>query len=242
MRLDRSAVRPQSSVAQSRAVVLAGQVVVNGVEPVRLGALDALIKRTIDVAVASVALLLGLPLLAAIALAVRLDSPGPVLFRQPRVGRGARVFTFYKFRTMYADARERFPHLYAYHALSRPEFEQMLLKTADDPRLTRFGRRLRTTSLDELPNLFNVLRGDMSLVGPRPELPEMVRHYLPEELDKFRVRPGVTGIWQVSGRALLRNLEQLRADVRYVRTRSLRLDLWILVRTVLVVVRRVGAY
>jgi len=102
------------------------------------------------------------------------------------------VFSFYKFRTMHVDARVRFPEMYAYR-YTREQFLDMLLKTPDDPRLTRLGRKLRTTSLDELPNLVNVLRGDMSLVGPRPELPDMVRYYTEEELSKFSVRPGVTG-------------------------------------------------
>ncbi len=240
--MDRPAAHLQRSGGSARGAYRPGDVVAGGVEPVELPVLDAFLKRALDIVVSATILLLASPLLFAVALAVRLDSPGPILFRQPRVGRGAKIFTFYKFRTMFVDARERFPELYAYQQLSRQQFEDMLLKTADDPRLTPFGRKLRTTSLDELPNLFNVLRGDMSLVGPRPELPEMVRHYLPEELSKFRVRPGVTGIWQVSGRALLRNREQLRADVHYVQTRSVRLDLSILLRTVGVVVRRVGAY
>jgi lipopolysaccharide/colanic/teichoic acid biosynthesis glycosyltransferase len=141
---------------------------------------------------------------------------------------------------MAADARVRYPELYAYR-YTRQEFVEMVLKTPDDPRLTRLGRKLRKTSLDELPNLFNVLRGDMSLVGPRPELPQMVGYYTEEELAKFSVRPGVTGLWQVSGRAQLRNGQQLSNDVRYIRRRSFWFDLLILAKTIRVVLLRVGA-
>ena len=200
----------------------------------------AVAKRTLDIALATAGLVIGLPLMALMAVLIRLDTPGPILFRQPRVARGGGVFTFYKFRTMYADARVRFPELYAYR-YTRQEFVDMPLKTADDPRLTPLGAKLRRTSLDELPNLFNVLRGDMSLVGPRPELPDMVRYYTDEELSKFSVRPGVTGLWQVNGRANLRNGLQLANDVEYVKRRSLRLDIAILVKTVKAVVFRVGA-
>ena len=200
----------------------------------------AVVKRCLDVVLSALGLVLASPVILVTAILVRRDSPGPILFRQRRVGLTGRVFTFYKFRSMYVDAKQRFPGLYAYR-YTRQEFEQMMLKTADDPRLTPFGRILRRTSLDELPNLWNVLRGDMSLVGPRPELPEMVGYYAPEELSKFSVRPGVTGLWQVSGRANLRNGLQLRNDVEYVRRRSLKLDLLILLRTIKVVVLRVGA-
>lgn len=208
------------------------------VAPERLG--YAIAKRSLDVAFSAPALLLSAPILLLIAVLVRLDSTGPVLFRQARVGQGGRVFTFYKFRTMHVDARSRFPDLYAYR-YTREEFLDMALKTRDDPRLTRLGRKLRKTSLDELPNLWNVLRGDMSLVGPRPELPEMVAYYTAEELSKFSVRPGVTGLWQVSGRANLRNGLQLANDVAYVRQRSFQFDLAILLKTVKVVILRVGA-
>ena len=200
----------------------------------------AFAKRALDLAISTSVLVLAIPLLAVIAILIRVDSPGPIVFRQGRVGRGGRIFSFSKLRTMVADAPARFPELYAYR-YSRQEFVEMALKTPDDPRLTRIGRKLRKTSLDELPNLINVIKGDMSLVGPRPELPPMVRYYTDEELAKFSVRPGVTGLWQVSGRAQLRNGEQLANDVRYVRQRSFWFDLAILAKTVRVVVLRVGA-
>jgi lipopolysaccharide/colanic/teichoic acid biosynthesis glycosyltransferase len=201
----------------------------------------ALSKRALDVAVSVCVLIAALPVFALLAVLIRLDSPGPIVFRQRRVGLGGRVFSFYKLRTMVTDARERFPQLYAYR-YTRQEFVDLVLKTPDDPRLTRLGRVLRKTSVDELPNLWNVLRGDMSLVGPRPELPEMVGYYTDEELAKFFVRPGVTGLWQVSGRAILRNGQQLAADVEYVRHRSFGFDLMILVKTVRAVVLRIGAF
>jgi lipopolysaccharide/colanic/teichoic acid biosynthesis glycosyltransferase len=197
-------------------------------------------KRAVDLLVAPVLIVIALPVLALLMLIVKLDSKGPAIFRQTRVGRNGKPFTFYKFRTMYADARERFPELYAY-VYSRSETETMFFKLASDPRCTRVGRRLRRTSLDELPNLLNVIKGDMTLVGPRPEIPEMLRHYLPEQLVKFAVTPGLTGLAQISGRNLLTFQETTTRDIEYVQRRSLRFDLSILVRTPLVVVQMIGA-
>jgi lipopolysaccharide/colanic/teichoic acid biosynthesis glycosyltransferase len=142
---------------------------------------------------------------------------------------------------MWVDARERFPELYAYQ-YSDDEIRAMFFKVVYDPRLTRIGRHLRKTSLDELPNLINVVRGDMTLVGPRPEIPQMVRYYTPEQLKKFSVKPGLTGLAQVNGRAVLRFQETLVADMEYITRRSARFDMWILLRTVYVVFRRVGAF
>ena len=170
----------------------------------------------------------------------RLDSPGPAFFRQPRVGRGGKVFTFYKYRTMYVDARERWPELYDY-SVDPAELQSRFYKQADDPRLTRVGRLLRRTSFDELPNLINVVKGDLSLVGPRPELPEYARLYDKSQQSKFTVKPGATGLAVVEGRNVLSIAEQIDADVEYVRRRSFRLDVEILVRTLWVVLRRQGA-
>ena len=201
----------------------------------------AVAKRSSDIVLSVFFLVFGLPLLLLIALFVRLDSPGPIVFRQRRVGCGGRVFFFYKFRTMQVDARVRFPELYAYR-YARQEFLDLPDKSPRDPRLTRLGRQLRTTSLDELPNFVNVLKGDMSLVGPRPELPEMLAYYTDEELSKFSVRPGVTGLWQVSGRSSLRKGQQLAVDLEYVKKRSFQFDLLILAKTVKVVLFRIGAF
>ncbi len=196
--------------------------------------------RMIDVTLSLVALILALPVIAIVALVIAVDSPGPVLFKQARVGRNGKVFSFYKFRTMYTDAKERFPDYYAYD-YSQDELPTLFFKLADDPRLTRIGRRLRRTSLDELPNLLNVLKGDMSLVGPRPEIPQMIRHYRPEELKKFSVKPGLTGLAQISGRNILRFKQTIALDLEYVDNRSVAFDLTVLRRTPGTVVKMIGA-
>ncbi|MCZ7527863.1 MAG: sugar transferase [Acidimicrobiia bacterium] len=199
-----------------------------------------LVMRVLDIVVSLTVLVVASPLILAIAAVIVLDSRGPAVFRQVRIGRDGRLFHFYKFRTMYADAAERFPHLYAYDH-SDDELPTLYFKLADDPRLTRFGRYLRRTSLDELPNFVNVLKGEMTLVGPRPEIPQMVRYYQPHELVKFAVKPGVTGLAQISGRNILRFQETIAHDLEYVRARSLRFDLSVLRRTPGTVVRMIGA-
>ena len=181
-----------------------------------------MIKRGLDIVIASTALLLAAPVLLFVAIAVRVNLGGPVLFRQQRPGLHGRPFTMVKFRTM-RDALGRD---------GRP------LPDAD--RLTPFGTLLRSTSLDELPELWNVLRGDMSLVGPRPLLMEYLDRYTPEQARRHEVRPGVTGWAQVHGRNALSWEERFRLDVWYVEHRSLRLDLQILRRTLALVLRRTG--
>jgi lipopolysaccharide/colanic/teichoic acid biosynthesis glycosyltransferase len=197
-------------------------------------------KRTLDLVGATVLLLLAAPVMLAIALLIRRDSPGPAIFRQQRVTRGGRVFTFYKFRTMWVDARERYPELYDYQR-SGP-FSDVFYKLEDDPRNTGVGRWLRRTTLDELPNLFNVVRGEMSLVGPRPELPELLSHYRAEDLALFFTKAGLTGLAQVSGRSLLTVKERITLDLRYVAQQTLLLDLRIIGRTVGTVLRSKGAF
>jgi len=177
------------------------------------------------------------PVLAAVALAVRLDSPGPVLFRQVRVGRYGRAFQIYKFRTMHVDAERRLAEVRHLN-----EQDGVLFKIRDDPRVTRVGRYLRRFSLDELPQLFNVLGGTMSLVGPRPPLPREVAAYPADARRRLAVRPGMTGLWQVSGRSDLPWEEAVRLDLRYVENWSLTLDLVILLRTLTAVWRGAGAY
>ncbi|MFP5256674.1 MAG: sugar transferase [Acidimicrobiia bacterium] len=198
-------------------------------------------KRTIDLCVAVLVLVAVLPLMVVIAIAIRIDSPGPAVFRQRRVGRNGETFQFFKFRTMRVDARERFPELYSYD-FSDDELGSMFFKLPHDPRCTRFGRWLRRTSLDELPNLVNVLRGDMSLVGPRPEIPEMLPFYESHQHCKFGVKPGLTGLAQTSGRNILRFVETNAKDVEYVQRRSLALDLRILLRTTWCVAMMIGAH
>jgi lipopolysaccharide/colanic/teichoic acid biosynthesis glycosyltransferase len=198
------------------------------------------VKRALDLAVAITGLILTAPVMAVVAVAIRLESPGPAVFRQRRVGQGGREFTFYKFRTMFADARERFPELYAYE-FGEGELETSYYKPVNDPRRTRVGAFLRRTTLDELPNLVNLLRGQVSLVGPRPEVPEMVPYYRPDQMAKFAVKSGITGLAQVSGRNRLTIQEQIDLDVAYARRPSLGGDLRILGRTVVAVARQIGA-
>jgi lipopolysaccharide/colanic/teichoic acid biosynthesis glycosyltransferase len=197
--------------------------------------------RACEIVVASLMLVLTLPLMLAVAAIVKLDSPGPVVFRQVRVGRNGRLFRFAKFRTLYVDARERWPHLYAYRYTAE-EVAQFHFKLKNDPRVTRVGRWLRKSTLDELPNLWNVLTGEVALVGPRPEIPEMLPYYTDETLAKFSVRPGVTGLAQVRGRGDLSFLDTVALDVEYVRTRRPRLDFEILLRTFICTVIRRGAF
>lgn len=212
-------------------------------------------KRLLDLAGAAAAIVLLAPLMAAVALAVAVSSPGPVVFRQVRLGRGGAPFVFYKFRTMThgsddAVHRDFVARLIAGgpHGQARAEAAagdgtaQGSFKLQDDPRVTRLGRFLRRTSLDELPQLFNVLRGDMSLVGPRPPIPYEARHYRAWHLRRLlQVKPGITGPWQVAGRSQVPFDEMVRMDLRYIARCSLALDLLLLLRTVGVVVSGRGA-
>jgi lipopolysaccharide/colanic/teichoic acid biosynthesis glycosyltransferase len=246
---------------------------------VRAAAIEERTRRLVDIVGSLLALAVCGPLMLVIAILVKLDSPGPILFRHVRVGRNRREsnpgdivrdrrrrddggppFVFFKYRTMYVDARERFPELYSYTYTSE-ELEALPIKVLvgkkgnpsafkdgprpelmDDPRVTRIGRWLRRTSLDELPNFFNVLRGDMSLVGPRPDIAENIRYYFPNEMTKLTVKPGVTGLAQVRGRGFLPFHTINSYDVHYVQRRSVWLDLRILIETVFLVVTRHGAF
>ena len=196
--------------------------------------LGELVKEATDRVLAAFGLIVLGPLLLALALAVRVDSRGAVLFRQPRVGRGGRLFTFYKFRGMYEDARERFPELYDYR-YSSAEIQELRFHPAQDPRVTRMGKVLRRTSLDELPNLINVVVGDMSLVGPRPEIPELVPYYGEAAAEVLSVKPGITSLAKLVGRDNTNFQETLELDLRYLRQRSLLYDFRILVGTVILV-------
>lgn len=199
------------------------------------------VKPLMDFSLAVVTLVLAFPIMVIIALIIRFDSNGPILFTQVRLGKDRKKFVFYKFRTMYFDAKLRFPHLYRY-ALSPDEVSNFRFKTIDDPRLTKFGGYLRKTSLDELPNLINVLRGEMSLIGPRPEIPEMINNYSKEELIKFSVKPGITGMAQVKGRGLLKFKETIKYDCSYARHPAFLMDVEIAIRTIYVVIRGLGAF
>lgn len=195
------------------------------------------VKELADRLVAAVALLLVLPLCLVIAVLVKLDSPGPVLFRQTRVGLHGREFSVLKFRTMLDGA-----HAMRDMLADRNEHDGLLFKIRNDPRVTRVGRWLRKWSLDELPQLVNVLLGQMSLVGPRPPLPEEVARYDGDIARRLLVKPGITGLWQVSGRSDLSWEDGIRLDLYYVENWSLTVDLVILWKTIGAVVRRRGAY
>jgi lipopolysaccharide/colanic/teichoic acid biosynthesis glycosyltransferase len=203
--------------------------------------LGRFVKSLSDRVLALAGLVLIAPLLAAIAFAVRLDSPGPALFRQSRVGRGGRTFTFWKFRGMYVDARQRFPELYDYN-YSAAEIQDLRFHPGVDPRVTPVGQFLRRTSLDELPNLINVVLGDMSLVGPRPEIPELLTYYGAAAAEILSVRPGITSLAKLVGRDNITFEETLALDRRYIRERSLALDFRLLFGTAVMVVagRSVG--
>jgi len=194
------------------------------------------LKRAIDIAGAGLGLLVLSPLLVTVAALIRLTSSGPALFRQTRIGKDGREFRVVKFRTMYVDAEARLADLQADN-----ESDGLLFKIAHDPRITVLGGVLRRTSIDELPQLLNVLRGDMSLVGPRP-LPVKDSAFEGHVRRRLLVRPGITGLWQVSGRSQTSWDDAVRLDLYYVENWSLSLDLTILMRTVLAVVRGEGAY
>lgn len=201
----------------------------------------AAVKRGLDVFVALIALLMLAPLLLAVMVAIRLDSSGPALFRQWRMGKDGRPFRLLKLRGMYVDARERFPELYAYDALNA-DGDPLYFHHEDDPRVTRVGRWIRRTSIDEIPNLWNVLRGDLSLVGPRPEIPELA-HLYGDRLTYFlSVKPGLTSPAKASGRDALSFTETLADDLHYIANQSLRVDVRTLARTLLSVLRQQNTY
>ena len=208
-----------------------------GVREVSITGFNLALKRATDVLVAVLSLVLALPMMLLIALAVRLDSPGSVLFRQERVGKGGRLFAMYKFRSMIegADAKRE--------ALTQiEEVDGRRFKLKDDPRVTRVGRFLRRTSFDELPQIYNVLRGEMSLVGPRPALPEEVTRYQEWHRKRLEVVPGITGLWQVSGRSEIPFDEMVLLDAYYIENWSLGLDLRILLQTIPKALFGEGAY
>ena len=196
-----------------------------------------LLKRMLDIAVASVMLLLAAPLFAVIVVAIRVGGSGPAFYAQTRAGLAGREFTIYKFRSMYPDAEEVLPTLVPFDALPEPMF-----KLVSDPRVTRLGRVLRRTSLDELPQFLNVLKGDMSLVGPRPEQVELVRRYPSSHLFRLTVKPGLTGPMQVFGRGRLNFEERLSLERDYIENLSLSRDLRLLALTIPSVLHGRGAY
>jgi exopolysaccharide biosynthesis polyprenyl glycosylphosphotransferase len=206
-------------------------------EPV-IGPIDRVIKRAFDIAVSIILLLVLSPLLGIVSLLIALGSPGPVLYRSRRIGEGGRPFAMLKFRTMYRDADRREAELIR----ETPDGKVIFDKREDDPRITPVGRFLRRYSLDELPQLWNVLVGEMSLVGPRPELPALVEHYEPWHRKRFGVPQGMTGWWQISGRGNKPKYLHAEDDLYYIKNYSLLLDFYIIWRTLGAVIRGEGAF
>jgi exopolysaccharide biosynthesis polyprenyl glycosylphosphotransferase len=200
-------------------------------------AYEETLKRLLDIVLATAGLIALLPVWICIAIAVKLDSPGPAIFVQDRLGLQGRRFRFYKFRSMYSDAEKRLSEVLAHNEIDGPVF-----KMRNDPRISRVGAFLRRTSLDELPQLINVLKGEMSLVGPRPPLPREVEQYRPGDHIRLSVKPGLTCLWQISGRSNVGFDQWMEYDREYVRNMSLLLDVQILLRTVWVVISCRGAY
>jgi len=197
-----------------------------------------LAKRLLDIVASAVLLILLMPLFLGVALAIRLEDPGPVLFKQKRVGRWGTLFTMWKFRSMYTDAEERKKELMAQNEMEGG----VLFKMKDDPRITRVGRIIRKTSIDELPQLWNVFKGEMSLVGPRPPVPQEVDQYSLADRRRLEVIPGITCIWQVSGRSDIPFDQQVELDVQYIESQSFWNDIKILLKTVPALLFGTGAY
>lgn len=195
-------------------------------------------KRTLDVALAGLGLLVLSPFLLLVALLVKLDSPGPALFKQRRVGLNGREFWMYKFRSMVVDAEQQLETLKNLNEVK----DGVTFKIVNDPRMTRLGRILRKTSLDEFPQLFNVIMGEMSLVGPRPPLPKEVAHYSSEQKRRLTVVPGCTGLWQISGRSKTTFTKMVELDLKYIETWSFSQDLFILFKTIQVILKMEGSY
>jgi exopolysaccharide biosynthesis polyprenyl glycosylphosphotransferase len=206
-------------------------------KPVRLSGSQTVVKRAFDLVASVTGLVLLSPLVGAVALAVRMTSSGPVFYRQRRVGQRGRPFTMLKFRTMRDGADAEVAELRLKHGMN-----DLMFKLRDDPRITRLGRLLRRFSIDEVPQLLNVARGDMSLVGPRPPLPEEVAEYEDWQFDRLEVPPGITGLWQVSGRSELSFDECVRLDLFYIENWSLAYDIYIVAKTLPVLFTRRGAF
>jgi lipopolysaccharide/colanic/teichoic acid biosynthesis glycosyltransferase len=200
--------------------------------------LTDVMKRLLDILVSATLMMIFLPLFSLVALAIRLESPGPVFFRQLRVGCLGQTFSMWKFRSMYIDAEARRAALEAQNEMQGG----VLFKMKDDPRITRVGRLIRRLSIDELPQLWNVFSGDMSLVGPRPALPIEVSQYSLEERGRLDAKPGITCTWQVTGRSDIPFNEQVLLDIEYIRQQSVKNDLKLLAKTVPAVISGRGAY
>lgn len=208
-----------------------------GVSTVHHSIRDMLLKRLMDIAGGLVGILISIPFIAVVAIPLKLESPGPLFFKQKRVGLNGRYFYIYKLRSMYMDAEERKKEL-----MAKNEMNGLMFKMTDDPRITKVGKFIRKTSIDELPQFFNVLRGDMSLVGTRPPTVDEYKQYESHHKRRLSMKPGITGMWQVSGRSSIEDFEDVvRLDTQYIDNWSLKLDIQILLRTVAVVFAEKGA-
>ena len=198
---------------------------------------DMVLKRCMDIVGALVGLVISIPIIAVTAIPLRLESPGPIFFKQKRVGLNGRIFSIYKLRSMYMDAEERKKEL-----MAQNEMNGLMFKMTDDPRITKVGKFIRKTSIDELPQFFNVLKGDMSLVGTRPPTLDEYNQYESHHKRRLSMKPGITGMWQVSGRSNIEDFEEVvKLDVTYIDNWSIWLDIKILCKTVLVVFGHIGA-
>lgn len=199
-------------------------------------------KRLFDIIVAWTILVLGFPIFLLIGALIKLTSKGPVIYKQTRLGKNARPFVFYKFRTMYSNAKPDIHRNYVVDLIKNGKQYKGVYKIKDDPRVTPVGRILRKLSIDELPQVFNVLRGDMSMVGPRPPLPYEYENYDDWHKKRLDVKPGITGLWQVSGRTLLPFEEMVKLDIEYIKRQSMALDLMIFFKTIPEMMNGKGAY
>ena len=195
------------------------------------------VKRFFDLISSLILFIILSPLFLVLIIYIKLDSKGHVIFKQTRVGKDSKLFTIYKFRTMYEGADKDFEK-----KVSQEELKDFVFQEKDDKRITRAGKLLRATSLDELPQLFNIIKGDMSLIGPRPEIPDIANYYTEHEKIRLMVKPGVSGLAQVNGRGDLNLGETIEYDIKYIKSFSIALDIKIFFETIRVVFKREGAY
>ncbi|EOH94898.1 sugar transferase [Enterococcus pallens] len=196
------------------------------------------VKRIIDIVLSAVGLVCLIPVFIVVAILMKKEEPkGPIFFKQTRVGRNGKEFTMYKFRSMCVDAEEKLAEL-----LAENEIKGAMFKMKDDPRVTKIGKAIRRNSIDELPQLLNVLKGDMSLIGPRPPLPREVKEYSRYDLQRLLVKPGCSGPWQISGRNEVNFAEMVELDIQYIREQSLMNDIKIIWKTVRIMIIPNGAY
>ncbi|MBQ6535114.1 MAG: exopolysaccharide biosynthesis polyprenyl glycosylphosphotransferase [Opitutales bacterium] len=196
------------------------------------------VKRLLDIVVSAIMIVLLAPFLLLVALLIKLESRGPVIYRSTRVGKDGRNFAFYKFRSMYLDADKKKAEM---HALNESG-DGVIFKMKNDPRITKIGKFIRKFSIDELPQLFNVLEGNMSLVGPRPPLPSEVAQYTLDQRKRLHIKPGITCIWQISGRSDIPFKKQVMLDEEYIKNHNLFKDLIILLKTIPAIITGKGAY